>query len=199
MLLCNQPPPLLFFPPLHTIEERREHLLTPPQPNLGPPPRAPNHHPLRPPRRLRSLQIPHRPKHNPIPLRRPHRPLLPLSLAPRQLPYPRHLPNPRDNSPASGSGLDGVPGESVWVCEFSAYRLHHLHPCEIMQTPPGYVSARHPIWETLPLVQIPRRPHRHRRRRSLHPARLFGQETRLQDLLLLRRAEQSMGLAHAGG
>ncbi|MCJ1231913.1 hypothetical protein MMC12_008592, partial [Toensbergia leucococca] len=139
-------------------------------PLLGPPPRAHNHNPLRPLLLPNPLHIFPRPKHNPIPLRRPNRLPLPPPNQPRQHLDPgnnSHQSPPPPPSPRLPDLLSRLP---LRLRLPRPHRLHHLHPRQILQTPPRNVPAPDPLPQILSALQIPRRRPRDRRSRSLHSA-----------------------------
>lgn len=124
---------------------------------MGSPPRG-NHHNLishscRNGRRTRTpnrtLHLFPRVKHDPILIRRHNRPHLPLLLDPNEPENALHLPNPSHPLPSPPRQHFLVSRIPIRLRKSLPHRLPHIHPREILQTPPSNAPPPHNLSQTL--------------------------------------------------
>lgn len=120
--------------------------------HLGSPPRALDDDAVWTRERTGTLQIPRLPQHRPVALRRDGGlPLPAIRHAERRL-HGGDISQPQGRHPSDPSGCHVVPGLSFWLCLSRPHRLYHLHPCQVVQAPPGHVPAHHALPKTISSV-----------------------------------------------
>ena len=122
---------------------------------LGPPPRTYNGD------QLWSLNIPRTlyllglSKHHPVYFCSLSRlPLPPLLLLQIQT-NPGRFPESLNSSASRLSRCNFFASLSFWIRFTRSYRLHNVHPCQIMQASSRHVSPPHGLPEILPSLQVP--------------------------------------------
>ena len=122
------------------------------QPFLGLAPRTHNDDQLRTLKFARKVHLLCLSEHHPIAFRLLDRLCLPLFFGTEGPIYAFDLPHQLDPLTPHPRSYNFLPCLAIWLCLSCPHRLHHLHPCKILQATPRHVPPSHHLSKIIPAL-----------------------------------------------